>query len=191
MEAEMKTRKLYIISLLIFFIFNSQIANADNICNAVLLSAIKTQYHHVKSGSYSEALYEATCSQTNNRGNSSLNLNIPDIAELSFSNSRATIRKACYEKNKTIFSQYSDEVVYSIMPKEALSIISQCIGGLFLKTSERNTVDPEGYLFTQDSKPDKPKAISEVIITATYIPPPVGPGTFQKWKTSKFLRKVL
>ena len=118
----------------------TQSISANEFCNASVISALKTQYTHVKSGSYSQAIYEAACSEKDRKSNFGLGLNIPDVAELSFSSSGSTIRKACYEKDSSFFSKYSDQVAFSILPDKAIDILSGCFGGLFLKATEKDNI---------------------------------------------------
>ena len=130
-----KQIKMYALLLLMVA---PQLVSTNEFCSASIMSALKTQYTHVKYGSYSEALYEAACSSADRKSNFGLALNIPDVADLSFSSSGRTIRKACYEKDTSFFSKYSDQVAFSIMPDKALDILSGCFGGLFLKATEKD-----------------------------------------------------
>lgn len=136
----MKIKKSVQLFLAGLFIFISQTAIANEFCNASIVSILKTQYSHVKSGSYSESLYEAACSKSVRKSNFGLDLNILDVADLGFSASGKTIREACYEKDSDFFSKYSDQVAFSIMPDSAIPLLSKCFGGLFLKSTEKGKI---------------------------------------------------
>ena len=109
---------------------------AQDLCTATAINALKTQYQHVKSGTLSEALYEASCTKATKRSNFGLDLNIVDLADLGFSASDGSMRQACYEKDRSYFSSYQDDLTISVLPEKAIALLGKvCFGGLRLKAS--------------------------------------------------------
>ena len=71
--------------------FFVQMGIAQDFCIASVIGALKTRYSHVESGSYSQAVYEATCTKADSNNDFVLGLNVPDMEKLSFSSSGRSI----------------------------------------------------------------------------------------------------
>jgi hypothetical protein len=99
-------------------------ASADN-CTEGLVRALKSEYGNIESGTIDDVLYEVACHESQRTKGTKVGVIVPDKGTFEFGSNEGSVGKACLKKDKRYFSNYSRELSYSFLPKEAFPLLSE------------------------------------------------------------------